>query len=44
MLAGSECAAISPCAIIYNYDRKLNTSQTDLVIIMNVANELYAAL
>ena len=28
----------------YNYDKKLITFETDLVIIMNVGNEIYTAL
>ena len=39
--AGSECAL---CAIEYNYDRKLITSLTYLVIIRNVGYEVYTAL
>ena len=35
---------MSLCAIIYNYDRKLITSLTDLIIIINVGNEVYSPL
>ena len=42
--AGSQCVAMSLCALIYNFDRKLINSPTDLVNIMNVGNELYTVL
>ena len=38
------CSYVTICALIYNYDRKLITSPTDLVSVMNVGNELYTAL
>ena len=44
--AGQQCVAMSLCALIYNDstgNRSINNSG-DLIQIMNIGNELYAAL
>ena len=41
--AGQQCVAMSLCSLIYN-KRQPTTSQSDLVQIMNIGNELYTSL
>ena len=42
--AGTQCVAMSLCALMYKFTERAITCPDDLIVIMDIGNELYSAL